>query len=210
MFFCGGTSTIDHYNGTLPGDTRGWWMDQDHVRELSSNSIILKGYTSQQTVYALLGIFTGAPDVPVFWFMAMYAVAIRIHMARYHKPWAAAAEFQADSPCTGWRGGASWRLDVGDFERMVESYGPIQANFKGNSQVIHTYMRYIHIYTYDIYIDTYLHDTRFIRTQYTHTINIYIYMYCIHNIYNIHMLYIYIMHENVWSCLLSSGTDAVF
>ena len=138
--------------------------------------------------------------------------------------WAAAAEFQADSPCTGWRGGVSWRLDVGDFERMVESYGPIQANFKGNSQVIHTYMRYIHIYTYDIYIYTYLHDTRFIRTQYTHTINKYIYiLYYIYVLYTLYIyvyiyiyytyvihIYIWIMHENVWSCLSSSGTDAVF
>ena len=157
-----------------------------------------KAFTHARALFDLFGIFTGVPDVPVFWFMAMYAVAIRIHMARYHKP------------CVGRRCWISGRFSLHWLKRRCEletrcgrfrenggelwtNPSQFQRKFSGD-----TYIHAIYSYTY-IYIDTYLHDTRFIRTQYTHTINKYIYIYicivyiCIHNIYIyiIHMLYTY-------------------
>ena len=173
MFFCGGTSTIDHYSGTLPGDD-GWIkiMSESFLPTQSSSKDTHpnKAFTHARALFDLFGIFTGVPDVPVFWFMAMYAVAIRIHMARYHKP------------CVGRRCWISGRFSLHWLKRRCEletrcgrfrenggelwtNPSQFQRKFSGD-----TYIHAIYSYTY-IYIDTHLHDTRFIRTQYTHTIN---------------------------------------
>ena len=218
MFFCGGTSTIDHYSGTfIPGDD-GWI-------KIMSESFLPTQSSSKDThpnkplthARALLGIFTGVPDVPVFWFMAMYAVAIRIHMARYHKP------------CVGRRCWISGRFSLHWLKRRCElemweisrEWWRVMDQSKPITYIIHAIYTYIHIIY--IYIHTYTIHDLYVPNIHTHTLSIYIYIYTyiyiyilytyiyiyIYYTYLIH-IYIWIMHENVWSCLSSSGTDAVF